>query len=150
MKKLFIIYNEETQQATTSPYTSKSRLLEENPLQKGEKIDTITEKDKAFDQLWGYRNSLRFSPQSPALSRLILRLNPSKELEDTAEALYLKFVDAGIILDSNYNIGRTVGVLVSKKSVFDICRAVEEFFGVETLRAEDYDAIMRLYVTYIC
>lgn len=148
MKKLFIIYNEETQQATTSPYTSKSRLLEENRLQKGEKIDTITEQDKAFDQLWEYRNSLRFYPQSLALLKLISRHNPSKELEDTAEALYLKFVDAGIILDSVGNIGKNVASLVAKKSVFDICRAVEEFFGVESLRAEDYDTIMELTISY--
>ena len=150
MKKLFFIYNENCGQPTTSPYTSKSRLLKEYPLRTSEKVVTITEGDEDFDKLWANREALCFDAENENFLEVIKRLNPSKEPDETAEALYLKFVDAGIIDDHWKNVGRTVLALAGQKSVFDICRAIEEFFGVGTLRAEDYDAIMHLYVTYIC
>lgn len=150
MKKLFFIYNEKSAQPTTSPYTSKSRLLKEYPLRTSEKVVTVTEGDEGFDELWAHREALCFDAEDEDFLAVIKRLNPAKEPEETAEALYLKFVDAGIIDDHWKNVGRDVLALAGQKSVFDTCRAIKEFFGVATLRADDYDAIMHLYVTYIC
>lgn len=149
MKKLFFIYNEKCGLPTTNPYTSKSRLLKEFPLGASEKVVTITEGEEGFDELYTHREALCFVKNEDFLG-VINRLNPAKEPDEAAEALYLKLVDAGIIDDNRKNVGRTVFALTRQKSVFDICRAIEEFFGVETLREADYDAIMHLYVTYVC
>lgn len=150
MKKLFFIYNEKYRQPTTLPYTSRSRLLKEFPLGASEKVVTITEGEEGFDELYTHREALCFDAENKDFLEVINRLNPAKEPDEAAEALYLKLVDAGIIDDNWKNVGRTVSALVGQKSVFDICRAIEEFFGVETLREADYDAIMHLYVTYVC
>ena len=146
MKKLYFIINESTNQAVTSPYTTKSRLLAENPLKTGEKIILTTEKDGGFEQLWNARNGIRFTVWSE-MKLLCKKYAPQKATLTVAEELCLKFIEAGIIEAYGPEIFKyRFGRLVAKKSIFDICKAIEEYFGVPSITCEDYDLIMRLYI----
>lgn len=149
MKKLYFIINENTNQAVTSPYTTKSRLLAENPLKAGEKVILTTEKDGGFEQLWIARKGIRFLAGFE-MELLCKKFAPQKDALIVAEELCLKFIEAGIIKDHEPETFRYQFIrLVAKKSIFDICKVVEEYFGVPSITCEDYDDIMNLYIKTI-
>lgn len=146
MKKLYFIINENTNRAVTSPFTTKSRLLAETSLEAGEKVILTTEKDGGFEQLWSARKGIRFLA-GYEMELLSKKFAPQKDVLIVAEELCLKFIEAGIIKDHEpetfqFRFGR----LVAKKSIFDICKVIEEYFGVPSITCEDYDYIMNLYI----
>lgn len=146
MKKLFFIINENTNQVVTSPYTTKSRLLAENSLEAGEKVILTTEKDGGFEQLWSARKGIRFLA-GYEMELLCKKFAPRKDVFLVAEELCLKFIEAGIIKDHEPETFKfSFDTLVAKKSIFDICKVVEEYFGVPSITCEDYDYIMNLYI----
>jgi len=146
MKKLYFIVNENIEQAITSPYTTQSRLLAENPLRFGEKVIMTTEKDGVFWQLWGARDGITFNAGC-RMELLRKKYAPQKDTLTVAEELCLKFIEAGIIKDTEPEIfDYKFGKMVAKKSIFDICKVVEEYFGVPSITCEDYDDIMNLYI----
>lgn len=149
MKKLYFIINENTNQVVTSPYTTQSRLLAGKPLEAGKKVILTTEKNGGFWQLWGARDGVTFNAGC-RMELLRKKYAPRKDTITVAEELCLKFIEAGIIKDTEPEIFEyKFGKLVAKKSVFDICKVIEEYFGVPSITCEDYDDIMNLYIKTI-
>ena len=65
---------------------------------------------------------------------------------DYARMFYLYCIESGLFQDRIENHGKTVGALIAKKNVFEVCQTLAFYLGKRVIPSDVFDAFCNLTI----